>query len=205
MIFTIGHSNHTMDFFLRLLIGHRVTGLADVRSAPYSRFNPHFNREQLAAACKDSGIMYAYLGRELGGRSDDQRCYENGRIRYDRVARTQLFSDGLRRILQGAKKYNVALMCAEKEPLHCHRTLLIGHELDKLGIEIAHIVPEGRPEPHSKAMERLLAEFDRKEGGALFRQDMPHSDLIEEAISYQTTRVGNSVKQVPMLSNKEVR
>lgn len=194
-----------MDFFLRLLIGNRVTAVADVRSAPYSRFNPHFNREQLAAALNDSGIMYTYLGRELGGRSDDQRCYENGRIRYDRIARTQLFSDGLRRILQGAEKYDLALMCAEKEPLHCHRALLIGHELDKLGIEVAHILPDGRPEPHSNAMERLLAEFDRKEGDALFRQEMPHGDLIEEAISYQTTRVGHSVKQVARVSKKEVR
>ena len=203
IILTIGHSNHTLDFFLDLLNGHGVTALADVRSAPYSRFNPQYNREQLAAKLNVAGIRYVYLGRELGGRSDDRSCYENGLIRYDRLACTPLFSNGLRRILHGAKRYNLALMCAEKEPLHCHRTLLIGHELDKLGLEVSHIVPDGRPEPHADAMERLLAEFDRKSGDSLFRQNMPRAELIEEAIAYQARRVGHAIDQVAEISKKE--
>ena len=77
-ILTVGHSNHCLEVFVGLLDAHRVTALADVRTAPYSRFNPQFNREQLADTLRSSGIKYVYLGRELGGRSDDKSCYERG-------------------------------------------------------------------------------------------------------------------------------
>lgn len=190
-VLTIGHSNHTPAFFLDLLTRHRVTALADVRSAPYSRFNPHFNREQLTETLKASDIKYVYLGDQLGGRSDDQTCYEQGRIRYDRLAHTPLFRDGLQRVVRGAREHRIALMCAEKEPLHCHRALLIGHELDQRGIGVAHILPDGQLEPHSSAMTRLLAEFNLENDEDLFYQHRPHSELIAEAIAIQTERVGH--------------
>lgn len=194
-VLTIGHSNHTPEFFLGLLTQHRVTALADVRSAPYSRFNPRFNREQLTETLKASGIKYVYLGGQLGGRSDDQACYEQGRVRYDRLARTPLFRDGLQRVVHGASEHRVALMCAEKEPLHCHRALLIGHELDQRGIDVAHILPDGRLEPHSSAMTRLLTEFNLENDEDLFYQHRPRSELIAEAIAIQTRRVGHVTEQ----------
>ena len=194
-VLTIGHSNHTPEVFLDLLTRHGVTALADVRSAPYSRFNPHFNREQLTETLKASNIKYVYLGDQLGGRSDDQACYEQGRVRYDRLARTPLFRDGLQRVVRGANEQRVALMCAEKEPLHCHRALLIGHELDQRGVEVAHILPDGRLEPHSGAMTRLLAEFNLENDGDLFYQHKPRGELIAEAIAIQTERVGHVTKQ----------
>ena len=86
-IFTIGHSNHSLEGFLALLAKRRIAAVADVRSAPYSRFNPHFDRKALAAALEACGIGYRYFGRELGGRPDDPGCYESGRVSYDRVAR----------------------------------------------------------------------------------------------------------------------
>ena len=124
-VLTIGHSTHAFDAFTALLHRHHVTAVADVRSAPYSRFNPQFNRKPLTEALKVQGMRYVYLGRELGGRSDDLDCYEDGRIRYDRVAATESFKSGLARVVQGAAKHRIALMCAEKEPLDCHRTLLV--------------------------------------------------------------------------------
>ena len=129
-VLTIGHSNHAAADFLALLRQHAATAVADVRSAPYSRFNPQFNREALRHALTEAGIAYVYLGRELGGRSDNPACYEGGRIRYDRVAETRNFKDGLRRLESGIREHRVALMCAEKEPLHCHRTLLVSQALD---------------------------------------------------------------------------
>ena len=100
-VLTIGHSNHAAADFLALLRRHAATAVADVRSAPYSRFNPQFNRETLRHALTEAGIAYVYLGLELGGRSDDPACYEDGRIRYDRVAETRNFKDGLRRLESG--------------------------------------------------------------------------------------------------------
>ena len=202
-ILTIGHSSHTLEWFLDLLARHRVTAVADVRSAPYSRFNPHFNREQLAAPLKASGIKYVYLGRELGGRSDDPSCYEHGCVRYDRLAQTPRFQEGLQRIVRGAKEHRVALMCAEKEPLHCHRTLLVGHELDKSGIDVAHILPDGRLEPHAGAMTRLLAEFGLKGDDDLFHRQRPRGELIAEAIAHQAKRVGHAIEQAADTAERE--
>ena len=190
-VLTIGHSNHALEVFLALLARHRVTVLADVRSAPYSRFNPHFNREPLAAALERAGLGYVYLGRELGGRSDDRSCYENGRIRYDRLARTARFRAGLERVVQGAPGRRVALMCAEREPLRCHRTLLVGRALDERGVDVAHILPDGGLEPHRSAMDRLLAAFDLAPDGDMFRRRQPREELVAEAIARQAARVGH--------------
>ena len=188
-VLTIGHSNHPLEVFLGLLARHRVTALADVRSAPYSRFNPHFNREPLAATLETRGIRYVYLGRELGGRSDHRSCYENGRIRYDRLARTDRFREGLGRVMHGVARHRIALMCAEKEPLDCHRTLLVGRALDSRGVKVEHILADGRLEPHADTMDRLLAGFDRRQT----ESDMFREEFIEEAISRRTKRVGHAV------------
>ena len=188
-VLTIGHSNHPLEAFMELLCRHRVTALADVRSAPYSRFNPHFNREPLAATLKARGIRYVYLGRELGGRSDDPDACEDGHIRYDRLARTDRFKDGLDRVARGAAEHRIALMCAEKEPLDCHRTLLVGRALDERGVKVEHILADGRLEPHAMAMDRLLARCDLDPEGDLFRRQQPREELIAEAIARQN-RIG---------------
>ena len=101
-VLTVGHSTHPLAVFLDLLRQHGVTALADVRSSPYSRMNPQYNRESLAAALKDEGIKYVFLGKELGARSDDPACYQNGRVQYQRLAQTSLFKSGIERVLQGA-------------------------------------------------------------------------------------------------------
>jgi uncharacterized protein (DUF488 family) len=96
------------------------------------------------------------LGKELGARSDDRSCYDHGRVQYSRLAQTALFRSGIDRVLQGAAKYRVALMCAEKEPLECHRTLLVAKALAARGQRVLHIHADGHLETHEAAMERLL-------------------------------------------------
>lgn len=155
-VFTIGHSTHSADLFLTLLRQHRIDAVADVRSSPFSRFNPQFNRENLERFLKKNGIHYVFLGKELGARTDDRSCYENGRVQYERLAQTALFQTGLDRVRQGAQRYRIALMCAEKEPLECHRTLLVAKALAERGHTIRHIHADGHLESHEDAMERLL-------------------------------------------------
>ena len=156
-IFTVGHSTHAAEAFVALLRTHGVTAVADVRSAPCSRFNPQFNRETLARALEAQEIRYVFLGRELGARPDDPACYEDGRVRYARLARTALFRGGLDRAVDGARRHRLALMCAERDPLDCHRTILVARELARRGIDVAHILADGRLEPHAATLDRLLA------------------------------------------------
>ena len=185
-IFTIGHSNHSLDGFLTLLSKYRVTAVADVRSAPYSRFRPHFNRKALEASLDARGIRYAFFGRELGGRPDDPACYEGGRVDYERVAATRGFRDGIARIIDVSSRYRIALMCAEKEPLDCHRTLLVARAVDAAGAAVEHILADGALETHGRTMDRLLAALDLKPGCDLFRR---REELVADAIALQARRV----------------
>jgi uncharacterized protein (DUF488 family) len=184
-VFTIGHSTHSFEAFVALLKQHGVTAIADVRSAPFSQFNPQFNKDTLARGLKVSGIKYVFLGRELGARSEDRSCYENGRVQYGRLARTELFKQGIERVMRGAEEHRIALMCAEKEPLDCHRTLLVARALNERGVEVAHILGDGRLEAHRDAMERLLTVT------GLLREDLFRSreDLIAEALARQEEKV----------------
>ena len=188
---TIGHSTHAIEAFLALLRLHHVTAVADVRSAPYSRFNPQYRRGRLSDALEAEGIRYVYLGRELGGRTEDPACYKGGRIRYDRVAATESFKSGLARVIRGSAKHRIALMCAEKEPIDCHRTLLVSRALEERGVAVAHIHADGRLESHHAAMDRLLDVLN------LPREDLYRSreELVAVAVALQTdpyTHVGDN-------------
>jgi uncharacterized protein (DUF488 family) len=182
---TIGHSTHTIERFVDILRQHGVTAVADVRSVPYSRFQSQFNRESLQATLKTLGIAYVFLGKEFGARSDDTSCYQEGRIQYRRVARTEAFKVGLERVRSGSKKLRLALMCAEGEPLACHRALLVSRELIATGIDVVHIHPDGRLEPHADAMKRLRKRLRLPEQD-LFQSE---SELIEEVYALQEKRI----------------
>jgi uncharacterized protein (DUF488 family) len=185
IVFTIGHSTHSLDHFTSLLSLHSITVLCDVRSTPYSQINPHFNREDLKSSLLAAGVRYVFLGRELGARSDDLSCYENGKVRYDRIAKTLLFRQGLERLQQGATSYRVALMCAEKEPLQCHRTILVSRYVTELGFNVQHILPDGSLEMHAAAMDRLVKILNLRQGD-LFR---PLSDIYDVAYRLQEDRI----------------
>jgi uncharacterized protein (DUF488 family) len=186
MLYTVGHSNQSIEKFTSLLSANGITAVADVRSRPFSRRYPQFNKERLAAALAQQGIAYVFLGKELGARSEDPTCYENGKVQYSRLAATPAFKAGIERVLAGAEKFRVALMCAEKEPLDCHRTLLVSRALEGAGASIAHILADGTVEPQERTMSRLIDLV------GLSKEDLfQRSDLIavacrlrEEKIAY---------------------
>jgi uncharacterized protein (DUF488 family) len=156
LVYTLGHSNHPIEKFLGLLQDNAITAVADVRSQPVSRRHPHFNKERLSATLAQQGVAYVFVGAELGARSNDDSCYEGGRVQYQRLAATPLFKQGIDRVLAGAKQFRIALMCAEKEPLDCHRTLLVSRALEKRGVAITHILADGSVENQPQTMKRLI-------------------------------------------------
>ena len=188
-IFTIGHSTQTFDDFLALLRLHSVTAVADVRSAPYSRYAPQFNRESLGTALEVDQIKYVFLGKELGARSDDPDCYVDGRVQYSRLAETPEFHLGIDRLIKGAGKERISIMCTEKDPLECHRTLLVAQSVVERGVEIFHIHADGHVEPHSIAMQRLRGLF------GLDQPDLFHTseELLSEALDRQEARIAYAV------------
>ena len=184
-IFTIGHSNHPVEEFLSLLKSQAVELLVDVRSAPFSRFSSHFNRGLLAASLRQCGMEYLFLGNELGARSDDPSCYEGGRVQYDRLAATALFRSGIDRVLRESSQHQVALMCAEKEPLDCHRTLLVAPALAHRACSVVHILADGSVEPHVATLQRLLSDTGTGELD-LFRSP---EEVLSEAIARQQQKI----------------
>jgi uncharacterized protein (DUF488 family) len=186
-IYTIGHSNHAAEDFLALLRSHGVAAVADVRSAPYSRYNPHYDREALRDTLRAAGLEYAFLGRELGARPDDAACYLRGKVQFGALAATRLFQDGLKRVRQGSERFRVALMCAEKEPLECHRSILVARHLVEAGCAVRHILADGSTESQAEMMGRLMVELGLDMGNAnLF---FTPEDLMEDAYRMQEARI----------------
>jgi uncharacterized protein (DUF488 family) len=156
-LFTIGHSTHSWEQFHELLTQHYVDAIADVRSSPFSARMPQFNREPLEKLLKRSGIHYVFLGEELGARRAEPECYVDGVARYERIAMTPAFTSGLTRIQNGLRRFRIALLCAEKDPLECHRTILVCRRL-RGAAEIQHILANGSLEPQDQAETRLMTE-----------------------------------------------
>lgn len=192
-IYTIGHSTHEVGEFLGLLTTNGITAVADVRSVPASRFNPQFNRASLKQALGRSGIDYAFLGRELGARSDDPTCYVDGKVQYDRLAQQPEFHEGIARLLRGRLTHRIAVMCAEAEPLDCHRTLLVARHLVQHSVEIIHIHRSGALEADTDAMLRLRARFEL-DNDALFENDDVLADAIRRRVDQIAYIEGDSAE-----------
>jgi uncharacterized protein (DUF488 family) len=145
LIHTVGHSDHTMAAFVDLLRCHGITLVVDVRSQPYSRWAPQFNRETLARDLQDVGIAYRFMGDALGGRPADPTLYDLGQERpdYQRVERAPAYQAGIDRLLDLARTEEVAVMCSEGDHCRCHRHLLITQTLLGRDVRVLHIQPDG--------------------------------------------------------------
>ena len=152
LLFTIGHSNHSIGRFVELLRLHTIEIVCDVRSTPYSRFNPQFNRESLTAALEAQGIAYLFLGNELGGKPRDGDYPADDGARFALMAKSERFRRGLERLLEEARSRRTAVMCAEKDPGQCHRGLLICPNLPA-GVAVHHILADGSARDHTELAE----------------------------------------------------
>ena len=188
-VYTIGHSTHAAERFVELLRAHAIAAVGDVRSNPYSRMNPQFNREPLRVVLASAGIVYVYLGSELGARTGDRSCYEGGKVRYERLARTALFRTGIERVCAEMAQHRLALMCAEKEPLQCHRGILVARVLEAAGIAVRHVLADGSVEEHADAMARLREKLGLPVSD-LFRTA---AEVIEDAYRIQGERIAYEI------------
>ncbi len=184
-VFTIGHSNLEIGKFVALLKQHSIQAIADVRSSPYSQYNPQFNREPLQKSLQEHGISYVFLGQELGARRSERECYLEGRADYGLISQTPAFKRGIERVTQGAVKMRVALMCAEKDPIECHRCILVTPHLRQQGIQVLHVLPDGSLEDHAQTEKRLLHLFALEEKD-LFRSP---EDSVARAYKMQGEKV----------------
>ncbi len=140
-LYSIGHGNKDIDEFINELISFNIAYLVDIRSNPYSKWNPSFNQTPLEIILNRHNIRYVYMGNELGGLPKDSTCYTNGHVDYEKISKKDFFIHGLNRLLvANNKQIRLAIMCSESDPKLCHRSKLIGQELLKKGITLNHII-----------------------------------------------------------------
>lgn len=143
-VWTIGHSRHEIDLFIKLLEDNSIEVVVDVRTTPSSKMAPQFNERPLRTTLEERNIEYIFMGTELGGRPDDHNLYdEKGHVLYNKLAESDLFKAGIERLRIGIQNYRVAIMCSEGKPEGCHRHLLISRVLQDLSVEVLNILSDG--------------------------------------------------------------
>jgi uncharacterized protein (DUF488 family) len=174
VLYTIGHSNQTTEQFIALLKQHDIQVLVDVRSAPYSRYVPHFNTRELQTTIREAGLPSISLGQELGGRPDPATGMydEDGRALYYRVAESDAFKRGIRRLRTGIERHRVAIMCSEEDPTDCHRRRLVAKVLVEDGVRVLHIRGNGEVEPETT----ILSEYRKPVQQSLFGESTERDD-----------------------------
>jgi len=170
-IYSIGHGNKKIEDFIAELKSFKIQFLLDIRSKPYSKWNPQFNQAALDLELKNNGITYVFVGDTLGGLPEDRSCYDyNGKVVYDLIKEKDFFKQGLERLTTAnEKKINLAIMCSESKPEECHRSKLIGQELLNKEISLKHIVSDKRV----KSQETVMIELTKGKGTVdLFGNEM---------------------------------
>jgi uncharacterized protein (DUF488 family) len=155
-LYSIGHGRRPAEEFLKLLGEHAIDYLIDVRTTPYSRFNPQYNKNTLQNLLESHSIRYVHLGEQLGGRPKDPDCYnEKGHVDYSILSKRPYFIEGIERLKTAyTKKIRAAIMCSESKPQECHRCLLIGKALQEQNIPIIHIDEKGKPRTQEEVAPR---------------------------------------------------
>lgn len=182
-LFTIGHSSHTTEYFLELLNIYSINCIIDIRSVPYSKYVPQYNKDVIKKILQAKGIYCLYMGVELGILQKDKEFFSDGYLDFEKVSRGKLFKEAFRRIEEGIKKnYIIAIMCTEKDPIDCHRSILVGRVFHENGYEVNHILPEGTLETHSQFEERLVNLYFRNELQESFFHIPYSNDMQDQTI-----------------------
>ncbi len=197
-VFTIGHSNHTLDRFLQLIERHGIDELVDVRTSPYSRWAADFNREKLEMDLEDAGIGYSHMGGALGGRPTSHDLYDpEGIADYERMSATKDFEDDIEQVARIAEDRVVCLLCSERQPEDCHRTLLVAEALVSREISAHHILVTGDLIEHESLVARLMVDYQRKSKSADLGMFLSEQDTRKAALRWQAKQVAFRLDRPP--------
>lgn len=191
-IYTVGHSTHALTYFLKLLQMHLVNCVVDVRSVAASSYNPQYNKDTLASFLKSNGITYLHFAKEFGARQTAKELLDNtGQLDFEKVHHAPHFKHGVERLKQGAANgYTIALMCAEGEPLDCHRFGMVSAALTRDGIDVLHIMKDGLVRTHQDLEKDLIKKYEKK---------LPQPDIFTTTITLQ-----EQLKVAYKLQNKDI-
>jgi uncharacterized protein (DUF488 family) len=158
MIYTLGHSVHSLDFFLSLIKDHQLDCILDIRSQPYSKYAPQYSKNDIASFLKEKDVLYAFLGRELGARREEPEVRSpEGKVDFEKVHISPLFLAGIDRLMGFlAQPKKVGLMCAEADPFKCHRFILVARYLELKGYSVSHILKDSCVVSNASLEQKML-------------------------------------------------
>lgn len=197
-IYTIGHSSHKLEYFLHLLKRHGINCLVDVRSMPYSKYTPQYNKDDLKKFLILNGIQYIFMGKEFGARREDRSLYTaEGYLDFEKVTNSNLFNIGVERIKTGIEKdFRIALMCTERDPIDCHRSLLVAKKFHKSNYDVENILDNGELQTQVFLEKRLLdMYFPNRMQQTLFdfEDNKNDTELISQAYRLRNRDIGYSL------------
>lgn len=192
LIYTVGHSTHTIGVFLDLLKTYSVNCLIDVRSIAASSYNPQYNKEPLSNFLKANGITYLHFAEEFGARhTDPDLLDEDGKVNFELVRKSWNFKNGVEKIWEGIDKgFTIALMCSESEPFDCHRFSMVSIALEKDGFDVKHILKDKTIKTNTELEKQLLKKYEKK---------IPQPDMFQPDIT-----INDQLKVAYRLRNKEI-
>lgn len=169
-IYTTGYAGHTIPSLVQLLQAIGITVLADVRSTPFSGRRPEMDKPALMQALRDGGMRYIFMGEQLGGRPRNPKLYRAGKIDPQALLAHEGYKTGVARLIAGAAEHTICLLCAERDPISCHRGLYIAESLQEAGMQVRHLIGGEQPEDHQATRARM-AELVNMEHADLFASE----------------------------------
>ncbi len=196
-IYTIGYSGFKIDDFVKTLKANGVSVVIDVRSLPYSQFYSDYNKENLSKVLEAAKIYYRNYVAEFGARQENHNYYPNGYLDFEMFAQSENFLAGYEKIKKSMQKnFVVALMCSEKDPIKCHRTILVARAFHNAGYKVIHLLPEGKTTTQNEIEERLLNMFFPDRGQInMFAPILTTEEYIDEAYKKQNANIGYSIER----------
>lgn len=201
-IFTIGHSNYSMDRLLDMLNFYDIDCIVDIRGTPYSKYNVQFNKESFSKTLIDKGYIYIYMGKEFAVQREDKSLYtEEGYADFEKVVYDKDFLSGIERLKVGCKKgYRIVLMGAMQDPINCHRCILLGRALKKSGFNLKHILNDYKVVSQEELEERLLDKYfenrDQLTIDTYMGMDTSKAELIKKSYRKSNKEIGNRVEKI---------
>lgn len=191
-LYTIGHSNFPEEHLFELLKSFNIDYVLDVRSTPYSRYTPQYNSDVLKERLKDQGIVYAPMGKYFGARQPDVKYYPDNYLDFELFRESDLFKKGRDSVLKGLDDYNIALMCTEKNPADCHRTIMVARGFELIGVDVKHILHDNTFVPQSRVNKQLLDMYfpDRGQLSIFDEENKSEEEYIIESYRKRNKEIG---------------
>ncbi len=203
-IYTIGHSNYSMEKLIQMLRYYNIDTVVDIRGTPYSKYNVHFDKERIKYSLTKAGFIYIYMAKELAAKRINKISYnEEGYSDFEKLVQEEDFIKGIERLKDGCNKgYRIALLGAMQDPIRCHRSILVGRALKEAGFNVMHILDDLSIKNQDYIDERVLDKYfsDRSQLtiDALLGNEMSIGEMINEGYRMANKEIGYRIENLPI-------